>query len=146
MSTWRAFCGAEKWMTPRGSRPLTSTEARSAHSRNSVERLSPCLSTIKPSRVSNFSTGGPELLHHMSKPFPVLPGFYNLLFLHLEPVSTILPAFLIWFWPGWSWFHGELYPGSLPPAPGSDTAEDLRTKMAIWQLGSCEGTLCLTLV
>jgi len=73
----------------------------------------------------------------MTKPFAVLPGFYNLLFLYLEPVSTILPAFLIWFWPGWSWFHQELYPGSGRPVLGLDTAGDVRTKMAIWQLGSC---------
>src|SRR5258706_13633418 len=50
-------------MTPRRSGPLTSTEARSAHLRISVERLSPCLPTSKLSRVSNFSTQSPELLH-----------------------------------------------------------------------------------
>jgi len=73
----------------------------------------------------------------MSKLFAALPGFYKLLFLYLEPISTVLPALLIWFWPGWSWFHQELHPGPWPPVLGSDAAGDVRTKMAIWQLGSC---------
>ena len=82
----------------------------------------------------------------MLKPFAALPGFYNLLFLYIEPALTILPAFLIWFRPGWWWFHQELYPFSGYIAPGSRIVEDLRTKMAIWQLGSCEDTLWFTLV
>jgi hypothetical protein len=81
----------------------------------------------------------------MSKPFVVLPGLYRLLFLYLEPISTVLPAFLIWFWPGWSWFHQELYPGSSPLGIGSDPAGEVGTKMAIWQLGSCEDFLCVPL-
>ena len=76
----------------------------------------------------------------MSKPFAALPGFYKLLFLYLEPISTILPALLIWFWPGWSWFHRELLPGPWPPVLSSEAVEDVRTNMAIWQLGSCETT------
>ena len=62
MSTWCAFCGAGMWMTLRGSRPNSvsvSTEALSAHSRISAERLS---SPGKPSRVSKISTRGPKLL------------------------------------------------------------------------------------
>lgn len=80
----------------------------------------------------------------MSKPFAVLPGFYKLLFLYLEPISTVVPALLIWFWPGWLWFHRELYPGSGLPVLESDIAGDPRTKMAIWQLGSCEDLLRFT--
>jgi hypothetical protein len=76
----------------------------------------------------------------MSKSFAVLPGFYKLLFLYLEPVSTILPAFLIWFWPGSSWFHRELYPSPWHPYLVAEAAGDPRTKMAIWQLGSCENS------
>ncbi|KAA1466683.1 hypothetical protein DENSPDRAFT_831559 [Dentipellis sp. KUC8613] len=64
--------------------------------------------------------------------FPALPGFYKLLFLYLEPISTVAPAFLIWFFPGASWFHHELIPSS-SAAP----ALDARTTMAIWQLGNC---------
>jgi len=67
--------------------------------------------------------------------FPALPGFYKLLFLHLEPISTISPAFLAWVFPGAAWFHHQLIPSS-DPAPDISTLEG-RTKMAIWQLGNC---------
>ena len=86
-------------------------------------------------------------------PFPALPGFYRLLFLHLEPsekntqdnsefssssdfllVSTISPAFISWFFPGAAWFHHQLIPTSTP-VPSEPL--DPRTKMAMWQLGNC---------
>ncbi|KAI5120215.1 hypothetical protein M0805_000030 [Coniferiporia weirii] len=66
--------------------------------------------------------------------FPALPGFYNLLFLHLEPISTISPAILGWFFPGAAWFFNEL----VPPTPGAPVpALDARASMAIWQLTNC---------
>ncbi|GBE78702.1 predicted protein [Sparassis crispa] len=66
--------------------------------------------------------------------FPALPGFYKLLFLHIEPASTILPAILAWFFPGATWFHHQLVPDvNLPLAALTDT----RTIMAIRQLGNC---------
>jgi hypothetical protein len=65
--------------------------------------------------------------------FPALPGVYNALFLYIEPVSTILPAILIWFTPGAAWFHHEL----IPTAHESFASIDPRTRMAIWQLGNC---------
>ncbi|KAF8577855.1 hypothetical protein K439DRAFT_520538 [Ramaria rubella] len=65
--------------------------------------------------------------------FPALPGFYQLLFLHLEPISTISPAFLAWIFPGAAWFHSELIPSSSP----TSAALDARTTMAIWQLANC---------
>jgi hypothetical protein len=84
--------------------------------------------------------------------FPVLPGAYKALFLYIEPgiiqifnfppllltrlgvvVTTILPAFLIWFTPGAAWFHHGLIPDPL----GSFAGVDARTRMAIWQLGNC---------
>ncbi|KAK7468438.1 hypothetical protein VKT23_002951 [Stygiomarasmius scandens] len=65
--------------------------------------------------------------------FPALPGFYKLLFLYLEPVSTISPALLIWFWPGARWFHHELVPSAVP----SSGPLDARTTLAVWQLGGC---------
>ncbi|KAH8120707.1 hypothetical protein DFH11DRAFT_1685926 [Phellopilus nigrolimitatus] len=69
--------------------------------------------------------------------FPALPGFYNILFLHLEPVSTISPAILAWFFPGAAWFYHELIPSAAStPAPEAGTLE-ARASMAIWQLTNC---------
>ncbi|OCH88345.1 hypothetical protein OBBRIDRAFT_836654 [Obba rivulosa] len=64
--------------------------------------------------------------------FPALPGLYQLLFLHIEPISTVLTALLIWFSPGAAWFHRELIPGLEDTAP-----MDARSVMAVWQLGNC---------
>ncbi|KAH9855838.1 hypothetical protein C2E23DRAFT_812203 [Lenzites betulinus] len=66
--------------------------------------------------------------------FPALPGVYQLLFLHIEPFSTMLPAVMAWVFPGAAWFHHELIPDGTP-TPASLT--DARTTMAIWQLGNC---------
>ncbi|KLO11304.1 hypothetical protein SCHPADRAFT_877189 [Schizopora paradoxa] len=71
----------------------------------------------------------------MKEDFPALPGFYKLLFLHLEPISTISPAILAWVFPGAAWFHHQLIPSS-EPVPDISSL-DGRTKMAIWQLGNC---------
>ncbi|KAI1790445.1 hypothetical protein LXA43DRAFT_1016239 [Ganoderma leucocontextum] len=66
--------------------------------------------------------------------FPALPGFYQLLFLHIEPTSTMTPAIMAWLSPGAAWFHNQLIPDGTPvPAALSDA----RTTMAIWQLGNC---------
>jgi hypothetical protein len=86
--------------------------------------------------------------------FPALPGAYKALFLYIEPgtvssthiyyspllltrfnvvVTTILPAFLIWFTPGAAWFHH----GLIPDPHESFASIDARTRMAIWQLGNC---------
>ncbi|KAI0771040.1 hypothetical protein BD413DRAFT_554724 [Trametes elegans] len=66
--------------------------------------------------------------------FPALPGFYQLLFLHIEPISTVMPAVMAWSFPGAAWFHHELIPDGTPvPAALSNP----RTTMAIWQLGNC---------
>ncbi|KAF8530943.1 hypothetical protein JB92DRAFT_3081103 [Gautieria morchelliformis] len=65
--------------------------------------------------------------------FPALPGFYKLLFLHLEPISTVSPAFLAWIFPGAAWFHSELIPSDSP----KHGTLDARTTMAIWQLANC---------
>ncbi|KAH9949456.1 hypothetical protein B0H21DRAFT_727985 [Amylocystis lapponica] len=67
--------------------------------------------------------------------FPALPGFYNLLFLHVEPVSTIAPAIIAWFFPGATWFHHQLIPDSTPVP--TVALQDSRTIMAICQLGNC---------
>jgi hypothetical protein len=72
----------------------------------------------------------------MAKPFPALPGFYKFLFLYVEPISTLLPPFLIWFFPGANWFYNELIVTGRPV-----TSLDNRTTMAIWQLASCFGLL-----
>ncbi|KIJ59823.1 hypothetical protein HYDPIDRAFT_177691 [Hydnomerulius pinastri MD-312] len=68
----------------------------------------------------------------MPRDFPALPGLYQALFLYFEPVSTISPAFLAWFFPGAAWFHHELIPIGTSSGP-----LDARTTMAIWQLGNC---------
>ncbi|KAJ7239011.1 hypothetical protein B0H12DRAFT_1204228 [Mycena haematopus] len=66
--------------------------------------------------------------------FPALSGFYQLLFLYIEPISTILPALMSWTFPGAAWFHHQLIPSS-DPVP--TTALDARTHMMVWQLGNC---------
>jgi len=66
--------------------------------------------------------------------FPVLPGFYNFLFLTFEPFMIVLPAFMIWVLPGAAWFHEGLVP-SIGAVPYLDVLDD-RTKMALWQLGN----------
>ncbi|KAI0320211.1 hypothetical protein OF83DRAFT_1105992 [Amylostereum chailletii] len=65
--------------------------------------------------------------------FEALPHYYNLLFLYLEPASTIIPVFMTWFLPGAIWFHHELIPSSSSPP----SSLDARSTMAIWQLGNC---------
>jgi len=68
----------------------------------------------------------------MPRDFHALPGFYQALFLYIEPLSTISPAFLAWFFPGPEWFHAQLIPASTSPG-----VLDARTTMAVWQLGNC---------
>ncbi|KAF7310425.1 hypothetical protein HMN09_00584500 [Mycena chlorophos] len=66
--------------------------------------------------------------------FPALSGFYQLLFLYLEPTSEVLPALMSWFFPGAAWFHHQLIPTEAPvPAAPLDP----RTLMMTWQLGNC---------
>ncbi|KAI0791742.1 hypothetical protein C8Q75DRAFT_805348 [Abortiporus biennis] len=67
--------------------------------------------------------------------FPALTGFYRILFLYLEPLSTIIPSLMIYRFPGAHWFHHELIPdGTAPPPPGF---LDQRSVMAVWQLANC---------
>ncbi|KAI0035395.1 hypothetical protein K488DRAFT_76642 [Vararia minispora EC-137] len=66
-------------------------------------------------------------------PFPALPGFYQTLFLHLEPVSTFIPVLMTHIYPGAAWFHYQLIPSDAPVP----TFLDPRSTMAIWQLGNC---------
>lgn len=61
-----------------------------------------------------------------------LSGFYEFVFLHLEPVSTITPAVICFAYPGATWFYNELIPGFQ-----RETAIDLRAKMAILHLANC---------
>ncbi|KIJ21353.1 hypothetical protein PAXINDRAFT_5523 [Paxillus involutus ATCC 200175] len=68
----------------------------------------------------------------MPQDFPALPGIYQALFLHIEPLVTIASVFLAWFFPGAEWFYNELVPGVDTSGP-----LDARTTMAIWQLGNC---------
>ncbi|KII86495.1 hypothetical protein PLICRDRAFT_44089 [Plicaturopsis crispa FD-325 SS-3] len=72
--------------------------------------------------------------------FPALPGFYKTFYLHIEPVSTLAPALLVFLFPGAGWFHSQLVPdaSSTPKAPLDD-----RTTMAVWQLANCYMLLCL---
>ncbi|KDR85212.1 hypothetical protein GALMADRAFT_233921 [Galerina marginata CBS 339.88] len=66
--------------------------------------------------------------------FPALPGIYRILFLYLEPMSTITPAVMVWLFPGASWFHHQLIPSNLP---SPTVALEPRTLMAVWQLTNC---------
>ncbi|KJA29379.1 hypothetical protein HYPSUDRAFT_32799 [Hypholoma sublateritium FD-334 SS-4] len=69
-----------------------------------------------------------------SDSFPALPGIYRLLFLYLEPISTITPALMVWFFPGASWFYHQLIPSASPVPVASLEPKAL---MAIWQLTNC---------
>ncbi|KAJ7071575.1 hypothetical protein C8F01DRAFT_1111096, partial [Mycena amicta] len=66
--------------------------------------------------------------------FLALQGFYRLLFLYVEPTSTMLPALMAWALPGAPWFHHQLIPTS---APVPTAPLDPRTQMMVWQLGNC---------
>ncbi|KAJ7293923.1 hypothetical protein C8J57DRAFT_1553534 [Mycena rebaudengoi] len=66
--------------------------------------------------------------------FLALGGFYQLLFLYLEPMSTMIPALMSWVFPGSAWFHHQLIPSALP-APTKIL--EPRTEMMVWQLGNC---------
>ncbi|TFK40942.1 hypothetical protein BDQ12DRAFT_720677 [Crucibulum laeve] len=66
--------------------------------------------------------------------FPALPGFYRLLFLYLEPMSTITPAIMVWVFPGAGWFLHQLIPAATATPSGS---LEPRIQMAIWQLSNC---------
>ncbi|ESK98116.1 hypothetical protein Moror_362 [Moniliophthora roreri MCA 2997] len=67
--------------------------------------------------------------------FPALTGFYKLLFLYLEPASTMIPGLIILFYPGATWFHHQLIPSKTEPLHFG--LLDDKTTMALWQLGSC---------
>jgi len=69
-----------------------------------------------------------ERLVEMSD-FPALPGFYNFLFLHLEPISAIGPIIMTLI-SGPSAFYNEVIPPTGPPPENMDP----RAAMAIWQL------------
>jgi len=66
--------------------------------------------------------------------FAALPGFYRLLFLYLEPLSTIAPALIVWVFHGPEWFLHQLIP-STDPVPTQSL--DPRVLMTIWQLTNC---------
>ncbi|TCD71454.1 hypothetical protein EIP91_010160 [Steccherinum ochraceum] len=84
---------------------------------------SPCEAVIHAVSTSSMSD------------YPALTGFYNLLYLWLEPLSTTIPAIMIWTVPGAAWFHHQLIPDS-SPAP-LNASMDPRSLMGIWQLGNC---------
>ncbi|KAF9015390.1 hypothetical protein BDQ17DRAFT_1340983 [Cyathus striatus] len=67
--------------------------------------------------------------------FPALPGFYGLLFLHLEPLSTISPAVMAWIYPGALWFFQELLPAT--SSISTPAFLNSREKMAVLQLSNC---------
>ncbi|KAJ7771926.1 hypothetical protein DFH07DRAFT_803174 [Mycena maculata] len=66
--------------------------------------------------------------------FQALSGFYQLLFLYFEPMSTMFPALMSWIFPGAAWFHHQLIPSDAP-VPAAPL--DARTLMMVWQLGNC---------
>lgn len=69
----------------------------------------------------------------MSDSFLALPGLYRLVFLHLEPILTIIPILSVWGFPGVNWFYQEQIPSStLTPGPVDD-----RTRIIVAQLTNC---------
>jgi len=71
--------------------------------------------------------------------FPALPGFYNVLFLYLEPLSALGGAISCLLYPGVEWF----YHGLVPSALSSSDALDARSVMAVSQLANCYFLLAL---
>ncbi|CAK5264976.1 unnamed protein product [Mycena citricolor] len=69
-----------------------------------------------------------------SASFPALQGFYQLLFLYIEPTSTMIPALMAWIFPGAAWFHHQLIPS---PAAVPSTPLAARTQMIVYQLANC---------
>ncbi|KAL9716034.1 hypothetical protein Ac2012v2_000478 [Leucoagaricus gongylophorus] len=69
----------------------------------------------------------------MSDSFLALPGLYRLVFLHLEPILTIVPILSVWGYPGVNWFYQEQIPSStLTSGPVDD-----RTRIIVAQLTNC---------
>jgi len=64
--------------------------------------------------------------------FDALPGYYKLLFLHLEPLSLLGPFIQSCLW-GPAWFYNELVPPKGPPPIDLDP----RAQIGIWQLLTC---------
>lgn len=92
----------------------------------------------KSTRTFNLDsrmTSTRKQLDKSAEDFPALPGFYKLLFLYLEPISTLVPIIFIWMTHGSAWFHNEL----IPPTSNEVVLQSLgpRTKLAIWQLSNC---------
>ncbi|KAF9454920.1 hypothetical protein P691DRAFT_799928 [Macrolepiota fuliginosa MF-IS2] len=69
----------------------------------------------------------------MPDDFAALPGFYRVVFLHLEPMSTFIPVISVWVAPGANWFFQEQVPSDAP----TPTSLDDRTRMIISQLVNC---------
>jgi hypothetical protein len=67
--------------------------------------------------------------------FAALPGFYSLLFVTIEPVSTFTPALMAWVYPGVEWFHHQMVP-SVEGAAIAPLGE--REKMVAMQLANCK--------
>jgi hypothetical protein len=64
------------------------------------------------------------------KLYNALPGLYGLIFLNLEPLSTLIPAVATAFVPGGAaWFYNEQVPGGTFQA-----VEGPHTKMVLGQL------------
>jgi hypothetical protein len=76
-----------------------------------------------------------------SSSFAALPGFYRLLFLYLEPLSTTAPALIVLGIHGPEWFFHQLIP-STDPVPTQSL--DSRVLMAIWQLTNCACIIIFT--
>lgn len=72
--------------------------------------------------------------------FPALPGFYRLLFLYLEPMSTMIPTLMIWISHGPAWFLHQSIP-STDPVPTQ--VLEPRVLMAVRQLINCT---CIILI
>jgi hypothetical protein len=69
------------------------------------------------------------------KRFNAFPGLYGLIFLNLEPASTLIPAIATALVPGGAaWFYNEQVPGG-----SFQSVEGPHTKMALGQLvnGDC---------
>lgn len=123
------------------------------------------LYTFKPpshaTRSLNLCIAHPSIVAiPMAKKFHALPGFYQTLFMNMEPgqlitysscdtiselfhvsrrpVSTTIPVLMIYIFPGATWFHHQLVPSSAPAPPSGFL--DSRTEMAIGQLGNCSSS------
>ncbi|TFK66851.1 hypothetical protein BDN72DRAFT_899479 [Pluteus cervinus] len=84
------------------------------------------------------------MISSLTKPFPVLTGFYWFMYFIMEPLSLIGPLVTVWLDSGKGplWFWNEL----IPSAPYITGTEDARAITAVWQMTNTYTLMAIGLV